>query len=182
MQRDSLMIDRRGPAAMDPWLSGLLVLFHVLFAALWVGGGVFQVLMIGPTLKQAGPLAGGFMSTLARRGGIGKYFAINGALTIVFGAILYSTSGVHKAAFSGGNLYITLGAIVAVAAFVHGMLVNFPTEKKWIAFASNLKGPPTAAEAAQLQEFGMKLGKAGTIGVAMVFLAFLLMLMRNVAV
>lgn len=162
--------------------SGLLVLLHVLFAALWFGGAAFQVLMIGQALRQAGPAAGGFMKTLAERGGIGKYFAITGGLTILFGALLY---GMRRSAgtmetFTGYGLWITLGAIVAVLAYLHGAFVNLPTERKWIAYSATLKGPPTKEQAARLQEFGMKLGKDGAVSFLMITVAMLLMLLSRV--
>lgn len=164
--------------------SGLLVLGHVLFGALWFGGAAFQVLIIGQALRQAGPAASGFMSALARRGGIGKYFAITGGLTLLFGAIRYGQLMGDEAieTFSGRGLWLTLGAIVAVLGYLHGAFVNMPTERKWIALATSLKGAPTKAQAEQLQAYGMKLGKAGVLSFAMIALAMLLMLLSRVFV
>ena len=162
--------------------TGLLRLGHVLFASLWFGGAAYQVLVIGATLRQAGPAAGGFMQTLAARGGIGRYFALNGGLAILFGGILYGvrmSDGVMET-FSGYGLWITLGAILAVAAYVHGMVVNMPTERKWLAFMRGLKGPPTKEQGAQLMQFGMKLGKSGFVSFVMIAVAMLLMLLSRV--
>lgn len=162
---------------------GLLVLLHVLFASLWFGGGVYQVLVIGRGLRAAGPAAGGFISALMRNGGIGRFFAISGALTIVFGGILYGMEqddGSIAGPFEGRGLWLTLGAILAVAAFIHGMTSNLPTERKLMALVKQLKGPPTAEQAQQMQALGMKLGKAGVVGVAMVGTAMVLMLLSRV--
>src|SRR5689334_17162756 len=76
-------------ASMTFSVTGLLVLFHVLFASLWFGGGVYQVRIVGGTLMAAGQQAGGFMAALARRKGIGWYFALTGGLAILFGGALY---------------------------------------------------------------------------------------------
>ena len=164
--------------------TGLLRLGHILFASLWFGGAAYQVLVIGATLRQAGPAAGGFMQTLAARGGIGKYFAINGGLAILFGAGIYGVRMSEEAydTFSGPGLWLTLGAIVAVAAYLHGMVVNMPTERKWLAFMRGLKGPPTKDQQAQLQDFGMRLGKAGFLSFVLIALAMLLMLLSRVFV
>lgn len=164
--------------------SGLLLLAHVLFASLWFGGAAYQVLVIGATLRQAGPAAAGFMKTLADRGGIGRYFAINGGLAILFGGALYGQrmSSDAMETFSGYGLWITLGAIVAVLAYLHGMVVNMPTERRWLAFMRGLKGPPTKDQQAQLQEFGMRLGKAGFLSFVMIAVAMLLMLLGRVFV
>jgi hypothetical protein len=162
--------------------TGPLILLHVLFASLWFGGAAYQVLVVGPTLRQAGPAAAGFMKTLADRGGIGKYFAINGALTILFGAALYGQEKIYDITFEGRGLWITLGALVAVGAYLHGLVVNMPTERRWLAFMRGLKGPPTKDQQAQLMDFGMKLGKAGVLSFVMIAVAMLLMLMSRMFV
>ena len=163
--------------------TGLLVLFHVLFASLWFGGGVYQVRIIGGTLRAAGPQAGGFMAALARRKGIGWYFAVTGGLAILFGGALYAKEVADKAiggAFEGRGLWLTLGAIMAVLAYLHGMAFNLPLERKWMRFSNSLKGPPTKEQGEQLMHFGMKLGKNGAVSVLMVGLAMLLMLLSRV--
>lgn len=162
--------------------TGPLVLLHVLFASLWFGGAAYQVIMIGGTLRQAGPAAAGFMKTLADRGGIGKYFAITGGLAILFGALLYGQEKIYDITFEGRGLWITLGAVMAVLAYLHGMIVQTPTEKRWLAFMRDVKGPPTKEQQAQLMEFGMKLGKAGGISFVMIAISMLLMLMSRVLV
>ena len=163
---------------------GLLLAFHVLFASLWFGAGVYQVAVIGRGLMAAGPAAGGFIGALMRNGGIGRFFAINGILTIVLGGILYG-QGMDKqfpAGFEGRGLWILLGAIMAVLALLHGIAVNMPTERKLMALVKSMKGPPTKEEAAQMQAYGQKLGKAGVVGVAMVATAMVLMLLSRVFV
>ena len=163
---------------------GLLVLFHVLFATLWFGGAAYQVLIIGRALMAAGPQATGFMLALAKRGGIGKYFALNGALTIVFGAILFGreTSRGGLEPMEGRGLWLSLGATVAVLAYLHGLMVNMPTEKKWLALCNGIQGAPTPTQGKQMGEFGQKLGKAGAHSAIMVGVALLLMLMGRVFV
>ncbi len=163
---------------------GLLVLGHVLFASLWFGGGVFQVAVIGRGLMAAGPAAGGFIVALMKAGGIGRFFAISGILTIVFGGALYGQmmSDGSIESFSGRGLFLTLGSIVAVLAFIHGLTVNMPTERKLIALCKQINGPPSKEQAAQLGAFGQKLGKAGAHGVMMVATAMLLMLLSRVFV
>lgn len=160
--------------------TGLLVLFHVLFASLWFGGAVYQVLVIGRTLMVAGPQAGGFLTTLAKRGGIGTYFAITGGLAILFGALLYGAEKVHESAWSGRGLWLTLGALVAVGAYVHGAVVNMPVERRWVAFVNGLKGPPTKEQGEQLQAFGMRMGKNGVLSTILLAVAMVLMLMSRV--
>ncbi|MHB1260434.1 MAG: hypothetical protein ACYC2H_01825 [Thermoplasmatota archaeon] len=163
---------------------GLLILGHVLFASLWFGAGVYQVLVIGRGLMAAGPAAGGFIVALMKNGGIGRFFAISGILTILFGGALYGQlmSDGSIETFSGRGLWLTLGAIVAVGAFIHGLTVNMPTERKLMSLAKGLKGPPTKEQAAEMGALGQKLGKAGRHGVALVGTSMLLMLLSRVFV
>lgn len=162
---------------------GLLLALHVLFASLWFGAGVYQVAVIGRGLMAAGPAAGGFVAALMRNGGIGKFFAIAGGLTILFGAAVYGQGmGSNFEAFEGRGLFITLGAVVAVLAYLHGLTSNMPTERKLIALVKELKGHPTKEQTERMQALGMKLGKAGFVGVAMVGTAMLLMLLSRVFV
>lgn len=168
---------------MNADVYNVLRLLHILFASLWFGGGVYQVAVIGRGLMAAGPAAGGFVGALMRNGGIGRFFAINGILTIVFGGAIYGDLSANDAsfdAFSGRGLWITLGAIVAVLALLHGITVNMPNERKLMALVKSMKGPPSKEQAVQMQALGQKLGKAGAIGVMMVGLAMLLMLLSRV--
>lgn len=157
---------------------------HVLFAVLWVGGGLFQIAVIGPALMAAGPKGGGFIVALMRRGGMGRYFAISGLLTILFGGWYY---GGHVRMAGGafdvasGYIYITLGSFVALLAFLHGAFASMPAERKLIALCRDLKGEPTAEQASQMQALGMKLGRNGVISGMMIGIALLLMLMKGIA-
>lgn len=151
---------------------------HILFATLWFGAAAYHVSIIGSTLMQAGPAAGGFLSTLARRGGIGKYFAVNGGLAIVFGGWLFGS--MHKAGSirfgDAHGILLTVGAGLALVAYIHGMVVNMPTERKWIALSNSIKGPPSPEQGQQLAAYGMKLGKAGVLSTILIGLAMLSML------
>ena len=163
--------------------TGLLVLFHVLFASLWFGGAVYQVRIVGGTLMSAGPAAGGFMQALARRKGIGWYFALTGGLAILFGGILYGMEmqdGAISGAFEGRGIWLTLGAIFAVAAYLYGMTHSLPLERKWMALSNGISGQPTKEQGQQLMEFGMKLGKSGAVSAALLGGAMLLMLLSRV--
>lgn len=162
---------------------GLLVLFHVLFASLWFGGLVYQVKIIGGTLMAAGPAAGGFLSVLARRNGIGWYFALTGALTIIFGGILYGnemSSGAIAGAFEGRGLWLTIGAILAVLTYAHGLSRNLPVERKWLKLSNSITGAPTKEQGQQLQAFGMRMGKNAMVTVVLLSLAMLSMLLSRV--
>lgn len=163
---------------------GLLVLFHVLFASLWFGGVLFMVVMVGPAMAQAGPAGGGFIMTVMRRGGMGKYFITTGGLTLAFGAILYGKMMMDNSieTFSGRGLWLTLGSIMAVATYAHGLSSNVPVEKQLIKLVGSIKGTPTAEQGKQMGELGAKMGKAGVTAAIMLGTAMLLMLLNRVFV
>lgn len=167
---------------MDFHAGGLLVLGHVLFASLWFGGAAYQLLVVGGALRQAGPAAGGFLVTVARRGGIGKFFAVTGGLAILFGALRYGqlVSDGQVETFEGRGLWLTLGAVFAVLAYLHGAFVNLPTERQWIAFVRGIEGHPTRQQGEELQRFGMRMGKHGAVSFALVAVAMVLMLLGRV--
>lgn len=168
---------------MDPVLVDTFRALHILAAVLWFGGGLYQVLMIGPALMRAGPQAGGFVLALMKNGGIGRFFAIAGVVTILSGGMVYGDR--VKIAVDGafgtadGFYLITIGAIVAVLALGHGLATNMPTERKLVALCRSIQGAPTAEQAKQMGDLGAKLGKRGAMGVAMVGVAMLLMLAKN---
>ena len=161
---------------------GVWVFLHILFAAIWFGGGLFQILIVGPALKQSGPQGAGFLATVMKRGGIGRYFGIAGVLTIVFGAIAYVTLDYQDLGMEGVGLWVNLGAAVAVLTLLHGIAVNMPAERKIMTLMAELKGPPTPAQAQQLQALGMRMGKNGLVSMVMLATAMVLMLMSNVYV
>lgn len=166
---------------MDPDVYNVLRMLHILFASLWFGAGVYQVAVIGRGLMAAGPAAGGFVAALMRNGGIGRFFAINGVLTILLGGAIYGDlmSADQIETFSGRGLFLTLGAIVAVLALLHGVAVNMPTERRLITLVRSIDGHPSKDQAAQMGALGQRLGKAGFVGVAMVATAMLLMLLSR---
>ena len=61
---------------------------HVLLAAMWVGAVGLMVLFVMPAVKEAGPAAGPFMSTIARRG-LNGFMAALGGTTVLTGIYLY---------------------------------------------------------------------------------------------
>lgn len=161
---------------------GLLVLGHVLFASLWFGAAVYQVRVIGGALRAAGPAAGGFLVTLMRRGGIGTFFAIAGGLTILFGLALFGVGSADDRfePMEGRGIFLSLGAVVAVLAYLHGMFANMPNERKLIALCRSVTGHPTKEQGEQMGALGAKLGKQGAISMMMIAVAMLLMLLSRV--
>ena len=157
----------------------LLVVLHVIGAVLWAGGALFQLLVVGPALRGAGPAAGGFLQALARRGGFGPYFGIAGTVTVLTGGALYGMEDLHTAMGSGRGLWLTIGAGVAVLAYLHGLFAVMPSERRLLAQLKGMQGPPTPEQGAALAAQAAKLGRLSAVSVAMVALALVAMLVGN---
>jgi uncharacterized membrane protein len=154
---------------------------HVIFAALWVGGGFFASFILGPNLRAAGPAAGPFMATVVRRGGFSWFFALTGLVTIATGGFLYGELGYAAAPFGdGARASVTVGAILAVLALVEGAAVLGPNERRMKKLVQSMpaQGPPSAEQAAEMQRLGMKQGKASARSTVLITLALLAMTLR----
>ena len=167
---------------MEFTLHSFALIVHVLAASLWFGGGVFQVLMVGSALMRAGPAALGFMQAVAKKGGFAPFFAISGIMAVVSGGYLYYDDEVGQAAFKGSNLWLTVGAIVAVLALLEGLFLLRPLNGKWVAAVNSIKGAPTAEQGKTIAELGARIGKTGARSVAMISLTMLCMLLWRVGV
>ena len=106
-----------------------LRLVHIVTASLWVGFGVFSALMLGPALGDIGPDAGKVMGALQRRG-LSTILPVIALGTIISGFWLYWViSGGLLTAFVASPPGITFGAggVIALAAYLLGLLVTRPT-------------------------------------------------------
>jgi uncharacterized membrane protein len=97
-----------------------LRVFHVLFAAAWLGGAVFTAFFLMPAMQEAGPDAGKVMAALMRRK-LPAYIASVSGLTVVTGLYLYwhFTSGFDPAlsASRGGQVF-GAGGLLGIVAFI----------------------------------------------------------------
>lgn len=152
---------------------------HILFAVLWAGGAVFVLTVVGPALRAAGPAAGGFMGAVFRRGGFSVFFAPVGVLAVVTGGILYGQYKVHAAMDSAYGIMITAGAVLAVLALLDGFIGILPMNRRLVALARGLKGPPTPDQQATMMALGERLGKRSAMSAMAVAAALLFMLLAR---
>jgi hypothetical protein len=162
---------------MDIW--SWVIVLHVVLATAWFGGALFLAAVVGPALQKAGPQAGGFLIAVARRGGFSRYFLIIAGITILLGASLYYREGIQAAPFAGQDLWVTLGAILAIVAFLDGLFIIRPVDEKLSKLLLSLKGPPSAEQATQLQTLGKKIGMMSAGSTLMVLLALVFMVIRR---
>ena len=151
---------------------------HIIFSALWAGGAFFTAFILGPHMRAAGPAAGPFMATIMRRGGIAWYPLTVGAIALLAGGSTLG-QGEYTSDSIGNGPFIVLmaGVALAVLAYLVGLFVMFPTERKLKALVRSMpaQGPPAPDMQAQFQQLGMKQGKTGVALAGMLALALLCM-------
>ncbi len=106
----------------------VLRLVHIISGVFWVGAALVMTFFLFPALAGAGPAAGPVIAGLQRRGLL-TALPVSAGLTLVSGMWLFQiASGGAPAAFARSAVGGTLGlaGVLAVAAFVLGMVVSRP--------------------------------------------------------
>lgn len=119
-----------------------LRLLHIVTASLWVGFGAFSALMLGPALGDVGPDAGKVMGALQRRG-LSTVIPAIALVTIISGFWLYwLVSGGLLNTFVSSRTGILFGAggVIALAAYLLGLIVIRPMTMKVAALMQSIPG------------------------------------------
>ncbi len=159
----------------------LLRVLHIFGAVAWVGGSIFVASVLGPTVRSAGPEGGRFMMRMASFGQLSRVLTIASITTILAGLLLfYPISGGLNGAWlsSSTGITLTLGAIVGILAFLHGVFVTGRTSAKMKVIADqllNTQGPPPPDLLKEAQALGAKLGSGAMLTAAMGSIALILM-------
>ena len=159
----------------------VLRIIHIFAAVTWVGGGIFLLSVLMPTVGDAGPDGGRFMLHLSKYGRLGRLLTVSSLLTVLAGLLLfYPTTGSLNSSYltSPNGITLTIGAIVGLLAFLHGAFVSGPVTRKMEAVAKQIldqKGPPPAELMQQAQALGAKLGRNAAVSVGMAAVALLFM-------
>jgi len=112
---------------MDP-LQITLRLLHIVLGSIWVGAVVFTTYWLGPAVAEVGPDGGKVMAALQRRG-LMNFLPLVAVLTIISGLWMFgqSTATVGAAwVHSPFGMALSVGALVAIVAFILGILVMRP--------------------------------------------------------
>src|SRR5437879_3683308 len=108
----------------------------------WFGAALFYVVIVGPAAVEAGPSGVGFLQTLARRHGTGRFYAVLPFLTVIAGLWMYLAHGVYQSA-NASNVSATLAVGLAIVALLLGASANRIAERKWVNAVENLNGSAT---------------------------------------
>ena len=107
----------------------LLRIVHVLCGVFWAGALMFVVLFLEPSIRASGPDGAKVMRALVQRNYL-TVVPLVAALTIVSGVwLMWIVSGGFSAEWfrSGTGIALTLGSVVAFAAFMIGVHVLRPS-------------------------------------------------------
>jgi hypothetical protein len=137
----------------------LLVLrfFHVVSGVLWAGALVFVAGFLMPALRASGPAAGPVMGQLGKVYKMPIYMMVVAILTVLsgIGLIMVDSGGAPGVWMkSGPGHMFGLGGVLAILAAILGMAVSSPAARKMSAIGALVAqrgGPPTTAEAAEMQ-------------------------------
>src|SRR5258708_30491115 len=97
-------------------------IIHIFSSVTWVGGGIFLLSVLTPTVRDAGPDGGRFMLQLSKYGRLGRLLTMSSIVTVAAGILLYSptTNSLDQSHLRSPNaITLTLRAIVRPPAFFH---------------------------------------------------------------
>jgi hypothetical protein len=152
-----------------------LRLIHILSGAFWLGAALFNVILLVPTIRALGPVAGPVMQHLVQVKKLPMWLLGAGVVTFLSGlSLYYMASGGFSNDFmgSGPGKTFGLGAVFALLALLVGMVLTSPAAKRASAIAASLGGkPPSPEQAAQLQAAQKQIGMTSALATLFVFLA-----------
>lgn len=165
---------------MDGWLIVLRIV-HVGSAMMWFGGAIVGGFFLQPTANALGTAGQPFMDHLMKRRGLGIFFPIVAALTIISGGTLYwRDSGGLQAAWitSPTGLAFTIGGVAALIAFVGGLVLIAPSIAEQAAVQAELAngdGVPTADQHRRLAKAEGRMRLSSRLDLPLLLLAGLTM-------
>jgi uncharacterized membrane protein len=143
---------------------------HVLLAIAWGGALFLLVFFLQPTAKAIGPAAGPFMRELLVERRLTDWILRIAGATIVAGGFLYwhdlqAFGGLGDFLDSAFGLWLTIGALAAIASVALGAVVTKPMLQRQLTVAGQIgqagdQAPPELVqELAALQARGRSLAK-----------------------
>ena len=159
----------------------LLRIIHIFAAVTWVGGGIFVVSVLAPTVAEAGADGGRFMLHMARLGRMANVLTGAAVTTVLAGAILFwpTSGGLNQVYLKSPNgITLTVGAIFGILALLHGAFATGPATRRMGALAQDIigrQGPPAPEQLQQAQALGAKIIALSTQSLIMGAIALLCM-------
>jgi uncharacterized membrane protein len=159
----------------------VLHVLHIVAGVVWAGGAILMGFFIAPAVNATRPESGRFMQHLAGPGRLPIVMMIAAWVTVICGIAMFAPAtgalppGIMR---SPRGITLSLGALLALGAFLEGILVNAPSARKigaiGQAIAASGKGP-TPEQAQQMQALQGKLSRGTARGAVLLLLAVALM-------
>jgi len=161
----------------------LLVLrfIHIVASVCWAGGAFIFFLFIEPTAKALAPAGMQFVQFMVTKRRFSIFMVISSTLTVLSGALLlWQHASGHWLDYvkTGPGLGFTLGSIAGIVVYFIGMFGVNPRAKKLAKLGGEIQaagGPPTPAQAAELQKLDKEMSTFDLIDVMLVALSLALM-------
>ncbi|MEW5988652.1 MAG: hypothetical protein AB1791_18650 [Chloroflexota bacterium] len=147
----------------------LLRVVHIFSGIIWVGFGFFQLGVVGPAVRSFGSEGTKFRLALSQKGRYDQLIAAAALLTTLSGLTLYYlTSGNLNPAvvFAPARLGLNVGALVGVAAFLHGFFSIGRKSARLQALVGQMQatgGPPQPAQLAEARALGTQIERGGRV-------------------
>jgi uncharacterized membrane protein len=154
---------------------------HVVASVCWAGGAFFIFLFVEPTAKALAPSGMEFFQHMIVKRRASIFMVISSTLTVLSGALLLwrDASGQWLTWMkTGPGLGFTLGSLAGFVVYFIGMFGVNPRAKRIAALSADIQssgGPPTPAQAAELQKLDKELSKFGYIDFVLVAVSLALM-------
>lgn len=161
----------------------LLVLrfIHIIASVCWAGGGFIFFLFVEPTAKALAPMGMQFVQHMTVKRRFSIFMVVSSTLTVLSGALLlWQDASGHWLAWiqSGPGLGFTLGSIVGVVVYFVGMFGVNPRAIKLAKIGDEIQaagGPPTPAQAAELQMLDRQMSTLSLVDFVLVAMSLALM-------
>lgn len=155
----------------------LLRLIHIVSGVLWVGGVIFVMVFLMPTIRALGPAGGAVMQQMAQVRKLPVFMMSVAILTVLSGIGLYwRDSGGFSGPWmdSGSGRVFGLGGLLAILAVVIGMTIVSPSAKRMGALAGAMQAggsAPNAEQVAEMQAIQARMGRFSLIVAVLLLLA-----------
>ena len=143
----------------------ILRLTHVLAGVFWAGATFVFASHVTPAVKATGPEGQKFMAYLSGKGKISNALGIAGILVVLSGLTMYFLNRWHLNTSLSG-IALTLGAVLGLAAFFHGLFVQRKAIENMKALGMQIAaagGPPSPEQTSEMGRLAGKIERNGII-------------------
>lgn len=146
---------------------------------LWVGSTFLFSAFIGPSAAEVGPSAGPLLTVLVKKRKLPRVIESLSGVTVLAGWILWLRNvdlygGLGNWLDSTFGIVITIGAVLATAAFVIGLRGIAPNVVRLVDLGGEIAasgGPPTPEQGAEMARIQKTLESASKIDLVLLLLA-----------